>query len=112
MMDKIVEQGLLYDCYGPLLTPHQQAVYRDAVYEDLSLQEIAEQQGISRQGVHDLLKRSTDQMQAYEQQLHLVRRTMVIREEAERLKSLAGESGTPDLQEILGAANRILEELP
>ena len=56
-MEKIVEQGLLYDFYGELLTDHQRHVYEDVVFNDMSLSEIAEEQGISRQGVHDLIKR-------------------------------------------------------
>ena len=56
-MEKIVEQGLLYDFYGELLTPHQRRIYEDAVFNDLSLSEIAQEAGISRQGVHDLIKR-------------------------------------------------------
>ena len=54
-MDRILEQNLLYDFYGELLTEHQQRVYEDAVYNDMSLGEIAGEQGISRQGVHDLI---------------------------------------------------------
>ena len=56
-MDRILEQNLLYDFYGELLTEHQQRVYEDAVYNDMSLSEIAGEQGISRQGVHDPIKR-------------------------------------------------------
>ena len=41
-MEKIVEQGILYDFYGPLLTQHQQEVYEACVFEDLSLAEAAE----------------------------------------------------------------------
>ena len=52
-MEKIVEQTLLYDFYGELLTDHQKEIYEDAVFNDLSLSEIANEQGISRQGVHD-----------------------------------------------------------
>ena len=48
-MEKIVEQGLLYDFYGELLTEHQRRVYEDVVFNDMSLSEIAEEQGISRQ---------------------------------------------------------------
>ena len=33
-MEKLVEQGLLYDFYGELLTKHQREVYEDAVYQD------------------------------------------------------------------------------
>ncbi|MEG0216110.1 MAG: DNA-binding protein, partial [Hungatella sp.] len=50
-MEKIVEQGILYDFYGELLTDHQKHVYEEVVFNDLSLGEIAKEQGISRQGV-------------------------------------------------------------
>ena len=56
-MEKIVEQGLLYDFYGELLTEHQKSIYEDVVFNDLSLSEIAKDKGISRQGVHDMIKR-------------------------------------------------------
>ena len=63
-MEKIVEQGLLYDFYGELLTKHQQSVYEDVVFNDLSLSEIADEQGITRQGsgavtVHFLVMRKS-----------------------------------------------------
>lgn len=50
-MEQIVEQGMLYDFYGPLLTKHQQEVYELVVYQNLSLNEIAEQKNISKQAV-------------------------------------------------------------
>ena len=56
-MEKFVEQGLLYDFYGELLTEHQRKIYEAAFFENYSLSEIAEDAGISRQGVHDLLRR-------------------------------------------------------
>ena len=56
-MEKIVEQGLLYDFYGELLTEHQRHIYEDVVMNDMSLSEIAQEAGLSRQGVHDLIKR-------------------------------------------------------
>ena len=71
-MEKIFEQGLLYDFYGELLTPHQRSIYEDAVFNDMSLGEIAEERGISRQGVHDLIKRCDKILQGYESKLHLV----------------------------------------
>ncbi len=52
-MIKIVEQSLLYDFYGELLTKHQKEIYEDVVIHDYSLSEIANEKGISRQGVHD-----------------------------------------------------------
>ena len=68
-MEKIVEQGLLYDFYGELLTDHQRHVYEDVVFNDMSLSEIAEEQGISRQGVHDLIKRCDRILAGYEEKL-------------------------------------------
>ena len=56
-MEKIVEQTLLYDFYGELLTEHQRRIYEDVVFNDYSLSEVAQELGISRQGVHDNLKR-------------------------------------------------------
>lgn len=88
-MEKIVEQGLLYDFYGELLTEHQQKIYEDAVYHDLSLSEIAEEQGISRQGVHDLLKRCNHILEDYEKKLHLIERFNEIKEKVQRIKELS-----------------------
>ena len=55
-MEKFVEQTLLYDFYGELLTERQQQIYESVVLEDYSLSEVAEELGISRQGVHDMIK--------------------------------------------------------
>ena len=71
-MEKIVEQGLLYDFYGELLTDHQKAIYEDVVINDMSLSEIAREQGISRQGVHDMIKRCDRILNGYEEKLGLV----------------------------------------
>ena len=85
-MEKIVEQGLLYDFYGELLTPHQRRIYEDAVFNDLSLSEIAQEAGISRQGVHDLIKRCDRTLEEYESRLHLMQRFSQIRQKLERIR--------------------------
>ena len=71
-MEKFVEQTLLYDFYGELLTERQQQVYESVVLEDYSLSEVAEDLGISRQGVHDMIKRCNHTLEDYEARLHLV----------------------------------------
>lgn len=90
-MEKIVEQTLLYDFYGELLTGHQKKIYEDVVQNDLSLSEAAEIYGISRQGVHDLIRRSNKALSDYESKLHLVERFMKTKAMAERMNRLTRE---------------------
>lgn len=104
-MEKIVEQGLLYDFYGELLTPHQRRIYEDAVFNDLSLSEIAQEAGISRQGVHDLIKRCDRTLEEYESRLHLMQRFSQIRQKLERIRELC------DDEEVRRLAEEIIEEL-
>lgn len=111
-MEKIVEQGILYDFYGELLTAHQRRIYEDAVFNDLSLSEIAEDNGISRQGVHDLLKRCDKILAEYESKLHLVEKFTHIKKKVERIKSLSGKMEQHDAAgQIRALAQEILEEL-
>ena len=100
-MEKIVEQGLLYDFYGELLTAHQRRVYEDVVFNDLSPSEIAGELGISRQGVHDLMKRCDKILEEYEAKLHLVAKFVKIREMVGEIQSQADEyMETRDLERI------------
>lgn len=90
-MNKILEQALLYDFYGELLTAHQKEIYEQFVLDDLSLSEIAETAGISRQGVHDLVKRCQKTLEGYESKLHLVEKFLSIRDKANRIEQILGE---------------------
>ena len=114
-MEKILEQTLLYDFYGELLTEHQRQVYEDVVLNDFSLSEVAAARGISRQGVHDLVRRCNKTLEEYEEKLHLVQRFVQIRENVNEIKKLTDPSGdTPKedvMQRIAAIASDILEEL-
>ena len=114
-MKKIVEQGLLYDFYGELLTEHQKEIYEAAVYNDMSLTEIAEENGISKQGVHDLIKRCTNTLQGYEDRLHMIRRFEAIKAEALALDSIAEDTEnalSDELRERLRSiSGKLIEEL-
>lgn len=104
-MEKIVEQGLLYDFYGELLTRHQQQIYEARVFDNLSLSEIAQDFEISRQGVHDLIKRCDKILQEYEEKLHLLQKFLSIKETVTQIESITVQ------EEVRTLANQILEEL-
>lgn len=67
-----VRAGLLYDLYGPLLTDHQQVVWRLYYLEDWSLGEISEAHEVSRSAIYDLLERTRRLMEDYEHRLGLL----------------------------------------
>lgn len=114
-MEKIVQQTLLFDFYGELLTEHQQRIYEDVVCNDMSCSEVAAEQGVSRQGIHDLIKRCNRQLEEYEGKLHLVEKFLGIQDKVrhmrQEIKQAADEDRAPDVQEILRISDEILEEL-
>ena len=109
-MERIVEQGLLYDFYGELLTEHQKKIYEDVVYNDLSLSEIAQENGISRQGVHDMVRRCNHMLTEYENKLHLVERFLKIRSGVDEMTHLS-ENTELTKEEILGRVNSLCCEI-
>lgn len=110
-MEKIVEQGLLYDFYGELLTEHQKAVYEDVVFNDLSLSEIAREQGISRQGVHDLIKRCDKILNGYEEKLGLVSKFIKTKKMVEQIHCLTKEFLETENKEMIQEISRISNEI-
>jgi len=109
-MEKIVEQGLLYDFYGELLTDHQKKIYEDFVYHDLSLSEIAQEYGISRQAAFDLIKRCDRTLEQYEEKLGLVARFKRIKDKVKELNELS-ISGVKKKNELTKRVNEISEEI-
>lgn len=98
-MEKIVEQGLLYDFYGELLTRHQRQIYEGIVYDNLSLGEIAKEEGISRQAVHDIVKRCDKTLQGYEEKLKLVEKFQHIKAKVSRINQLSEQLETGERTE-------------
>ena len=110
-MEKIVEQTLLYDFYGELLTEHQRIIYEDVVLNDYSLSEVAQELGISRQGVHDNLKRCSRILEDYEEKLHLVEKFVSIREKIRRIHKLSQECENLDKEELVSRIESISQEI-
>lgn len=72
MLEKTNRVNLLFDFYSSLLKERQKDLLDMYYREDLSLSEIAELTGVSRQAVYDLLKRTENTLEKYEEKLHLV----------------------------------------
>lgn len=113
IMNKFLEQALLYDFYGELLTEHQKDVYEQVVLEDYSLSEIAQMKGISRQGVYDLVKRCQKILEGYEAKLHLVEKFLSVKEKISLIdKTLAEwEQDGKDPEEIVKKVRRIADDI-
>lgn len=116
-MEKIVEQALLYDFYGELLTEHQKQIFEDHVLNDLSVSEIAADLGISRQGVHDMVKRCDKILRGYEEKLHLIDKFLMTKEKVATINRLAKEMKDGDemkknqcITEIERVSSGILED--
>lgn len=110
-MEKIVEQTLLYDFYGELLTPHQKMIYEEYVLDNFSISEIAKEHNISRQGVHDQLKRVDRLLNEYESTLHLIDRFMKIKDKVNEISSYSKQVLSADdldtAKELVGRINSI-----
>ena len=90
-VEEIVEQNLLYDFYGELLTKHQQRIYEAALFENYSLGEIAEELQVSRQGVYDNLNRAEALLRNMEAKTGCVRRDMAYRKALKTIRLTARE---------------------
>lgn len=107
MFTKDLSVAYLLDFYGDVLSDRKRSVLDDYYNNDLSLSEIAQDLGISRQGVRELIKKAEEELNFYEQKLHLAQRFGEAGEHAAALRAMAVEHQLPDevIREI-----RALEE--
>jgi len=90
-LERIETINELLDIYGMLLTQRQREALSACYQEDLSLAEIAEITGGTRQAAHDLIRRGENQLQHYEEQLHILSGQQQRRSLLEQLKALLRE---------------------
>ncbi|MDO4943412.1 MAG: DNA-binding protein [Lachnospiraceae bacterium] len=117
-MERIVEQALLYDFYGELLTAHQKEIYGDYVQNDLSPSEIAQDHGITRQAAYDMIKRCNKILEGYEEKLHLLQKFLrtkgmvmtINRHAKDILEKERDQEVIERLKEIENISNAIIEE--
>ena len=95
MFEKNLNIGYLLDFYGDLLSDRKRSVMDMYYNEDLSLAEIAAEIGISRQGVRDLIKKSEEELQNYEEKLRLAARLRSVEQHVDALSRLAKNQPLP-----------------
>jgi predicted DNA-binding protein YlxM (UPF0122 family) len=110
-MEWIVEQTLLYDFYGELLTEHQKEIYEDHVLNDLSPSEIAGEHGITRQAAYDMIRRCNKILAGYEKKLHLVEKFLRTKEKVTEIHLLAKSILHADDQEEIKIEIRKIEQV-
>ena len=117
-MERIVEQNLLYDFYGELLTAHQKEIYGEHILNDMTATEIAAEFGITRQAVHDMIRRCDKILADYEARLHLVAKFLTPKEKIKEIHTLSRrllkedkEQMEEDIRQIESVCNQVLEDL-
>lgn len=114
-LEKSVESGNLCAFYGGLLTSRQLEALRLHYEEDYTLGEIAEQLGVSRQNVHELITRSIQKLQRYEDALGLVARSKATTRKLHLVQGLivksAAAAENSDQCDRLEEASRMIETI-
>lgn len=107
-MDEIAHRTLLFDFYSSLLTEKQQEIFDLHYQQDLSLGEIAEIQKVSRPAVFDILKRTEEALNTYEERLSLVKKYLAssliignIKAEISRIEGRANQQRIENLNNLI-----------
>lgn len=82
----------LYDFYGSLLTEKQQDMFHLYYLEDYSFGEIADRYEISRTAVYDLIRRTDQLLEKYEDHLHLAEKAARQKRLLTQLEQLAEDN--------------------
>lgn len=108
-MPKNLNYSILLDYYGALLTDKQRETLGYYYNEDLSLSEISEIVGTSRQGVMDIIKRSEQQLDMFDQKLGLKKHFQSVDLAVEIISEALQESNNDAIKSKLQAAlNKLL----
>lgn len=101
--------SLLLEIYGKLLTQKQCEILDEFYNDNISISEIAINHNSSRQAVNDLIKRSVNVLNDYEQKLGLLQKFNSIKEKVSiAITSL--DNGI-DKQSLIKTFNEILEDV-
>lgn len=99
-MSKNIENAILLDTYGSMLTEKQYDTLSLYYDEDLSLSEIAENMGITRQGVHKCIRTAEEYLTQLEETLGFAQKYRNVFDLCDKLTALTDENvGSADEKE-------------
>lgn len=99
-MSKNIENAILLDTYGSMLTEKQYDTLSLYYDEDLSLSEIAENMGITRQGVHKCIRTAEEYLTQLEKTLGFAQKYRKVCDLCDKLTALTDENvGSADEKE-------------
>ena len=91
-MSKNIENAILLDTYGSMLTEKQYDTLSLYYDEDLSLSEIAENMGITRQGVHKCIRTAEEYLTQLEETLGFAQKYRNVCDLCDKLTALTDET--------------------
>lgn len=106
-MEKLVQVAQLFDTYGSLLNDKQRDVINCYYNEDLSLNEIAQNNNKSKQAISDMMQRSVDKLFEFENELSLIKKKNLLREDLSLLRELIESSNKEAIDKIDEMINKI-----
>lgn len=86
-LNKTLRMNYLYDFYNGLLTDKQKDYVKLYYLMDLQFSEIADELNVTRQAVYDNLKRTTEVLEAYEENLGMYARYLKRQQLLDALKT-------------------------
>ncbi len=96
--------------YGGLLTKKQSEIFSLHYEEDYSLAEIAEKFDITRQAVLDNLRKAEKVLDNAEQQIGLVARDNLLRQQLDQIEQAIKSNDLSKAQELINSAKKIMED--
>ena len=104
---------MLLDYYGKLLSKKQYDAISNYYFDDFSIQEIADNSNVSKQAISDLIRRSEKKLNDIEDELKMLQKTMIIKDNIEGLIQFidSSENLDPHKSLILDKLSAIINSL-
>ena len=90
----MLEEAMLYDYYGDLLTEKQKLYFEDYYFNNLTLQEISENNNVSRNNAYKIIKEALEKLKNYESKLKLI-------EKRNKIESILDKDNLKKIEEYI-----------